>query len=137
MGLLYSDFRMPPRDSLGDNDAAAWELGLDGKPADPFQHHVYLVLENAETHEMFTFVTSSQTGRRAIGNLLKHFDRVQKTDAGHYPLVKLKTGGFTHRDERVGWVPVPVITVVGRIPRTDVAQPQGGGSDELNDKLPF
>ena len=137
MGLLYGDFHMPPRETLGDTDPAKWELGLSGQPQDPYQHHVYLVLEHAETHEMFTFVTSSQTGRRAIGNLLKHFDRVQKTDAGHYPLVKLRTGGFNHRDERVGWVPVPVVTVVGRIPRVDVAQPTGGKANELNDDLPF
>jgi hypothetical protein len=50
MGLLHDGFVMPPRNTLGDDDPAAWELGLNGQPADPWQHHVYLVLENVETH---------------------------------------------------------------------------------------
>jgi hypothetical protein len=84
-------------------------------------------------------VTSSVTGRRAIGNLLRHYDRVRKTDAAFYPLIRLKVGGFNHRDERVGWVPTPVLAVIGRIPRADMASPDGGSSADadLNDKLPF
>ena len=75
MGLLYDGFSMPARESLGDLDTAQWELGLDGQPADPWQHHQYLVLQHTGTAELFTFVTSSKTGRRAVGNLLRHFDR--------------------------------------------------------------
>ena len=82
MGLLYDGFRMPERGTLGNLDPAEWEIGLNGSPADPWQHHIYAVLQNVETKEMYTFVTSSQTGRRAIGNLLRHFDRVRKSDAG-------------------------------------------------------
>jgi hypothetical protein len=137
MGLLYDGWIMPPRESLGDVDKSKWEIGLSGQPQDPWQHHVYLVLQNVETQELFTYVTSSQTGRRAIGNLLRHYDRVAKTDSSFYPLVRLKVGGFNHRDERVGWVPTPVLAVVGRVPRVDVAKPEVTGSDEMNDALPF
>ena len=35
MGLLYDGYQMPPRESLGDTDEAAWEMGLDGKPGRP------------------------------------------------------------------------------------------------------
>ena len=45
MGLLYDGFVMPPRESLGDNEAGEWDLGLDGQPADPWQHAQYLVLQ--------------------------------------------------------------------------------------------
>ena len=37
MGLLYSDFVMPTRDSLGDLDASQWEAGLSGHPEDPWR----------------------------------------------------------------------------------------------------
>src|SRR5262245_42368387 len=67
MGLLYDGFAMPARSSLPDLDQTKWEIGLDGKPADPWQHHVYLVLQRGDTGELFTFVASSVTGRRAIG----------------------------------------------------------------------
>ena len=136
MGLLYSDYIMPPRESLGDTDPAEWEEGLSGQPADPWQHHVYLVLQRVDTGEVFTFVTSSVTGRRAIGMLLKHYDRMQKQQPGHYPLVRLKVGGFQHRDDRVGWVKTPVIAAIGRVPGIDAAKPESK-SGEFNDKLPF
>ena len=38
MGLLFDGFEMPPREGLGDLDPAAWEVGLDGQPQDPWTH---------------------------------------------------------------------------------------------------
>ena len=95
---------MPDRDTLGDPDPSKWEMGLDGKPADPWRHFIYLVLQRGDTAELFTYTTCSVTGRRAIGNLLRHYDRMQRTHPDMYPVVRLKVGGFNHRDERVGWV---------------------------------
>ena len=134
MGLLYDGYVMPPRESLGDNDPAKWEIGLDGRPADPWQHHIYVVLQNVESSELFTFVTSSRTGRRAVGNLLRHYNRMSKTHPGHYPLIRLKVGGFQHRDDRVGWVPTPVLAVIGRVPGENAAKPPPA---EFNDEIPF
>src|SRR5262249_17832694 len=73
VGLLYGDFVMPLRSSLGDDDDSLWETGLDGRPADPWQHHQYVVLQNIRTNELFTFVTSSKTGRRSVGKMLQHY----------------------------------------------------------------
>jgi hypothetical protein len=137
MGLLYDGFLMPERSTLGDDDPATWELGLDGKPQDPWQHHVYLVLQHGDTSELFTYVTSSVTGRRAIGNLLRHYDRMQRTHPDMYPVIKLKVGGFNHRDERVGWVSTPVLGVVGRAPKDSVAKPDGSIAADMNDQIPF
>ena len=94
MGLLYDGFVMPPRNSLGDTDEAEWPAGLSGAPADPWQHHIYLVLQQPETTELFTFVTSSITGRRAVGNLLRHYDRMRRTHPDELPVVRLKVGGY-------------------------------------------
>jgi len=121
---------------LGDTDMSKWELGLDGKPADPWQHHQYLVLQDAETKEVFTFVTSSVTGRRAVGTLLKHYNRMRQGKEEAYPLVKLKVGGFQHRDDRVGWVKVPVIAVVGRVPKEGAVKPGNAGA-EFQDEIPY
>jgi hypothetical protein len=138
MGLLYDGFIMPERSTLGDDDQAMWDMGLNGQPQDPWQHQIYLVLERRdETHELFTFVTSSITGRRAIGNLLRHYDRMEKAKAGAYPIIRLKVGGFNHRDDRVGWVKVPVIAVVGRAPKESTAKPDSSLAADLNDQIPY
>jgi hypothetical protein len=59
MGLLYDNFLMPARETLGDHDQAKWDMGLDGRPSDPWQHHIYLPLQRGDTGELFTYVTSS------------------------------------------------------------------------------
>jgi Domain of unknown function (DUF4262) len=42
---------------------------------------------------------------------------MQKTNPGEVPVVRLRSGGFNHRDDRIGWVATPVFAVVGRAPR--------------------
>jgi hypothetical protein len=133
--LLYSDFRMPARDTLGDTDATQWESGLSGAPEDPWKSQACLVLQSVETRELFTFTTTSTTGRRAISNLLRHYDRMQKTNADEVPLVKLKPGGFNHR--KVGWVATPVFAVVGRTPRDSAARPDTSVAADMDDFIPF
>jgi hypothetical protein len=113
MGLLYDNFVMPARDSLPDNDRTQWEIGLDGQPQDPWQHHMYLILQGA-AGGFYTFGTNTQTGRRAVGSLLKHYSRMLRLEPGFVPLIQLRVGGFNHRDPRIGWVATPTLAVVGR-----------------------
>jgi hypothetical protein len=138
MGLLYDGFSMPPRSTLGDLDEKEWDEGLDGKPADPWQHHQYLVLQDTKTLEMFTFVTSSKTGRRAVVDLLRHYDRTRKVHPDELPVVRLRTGGFNHKDERIGWVNTPVFLIVGKTSRDSITTPPDTNTAAIiNDKLPF
>jgi hypothetical protein len=137
MGLLYDGFALPPRESLGNNDPSQWELGLDGQPADPWVHQVCLPLQRGDSGEMFTYISSSKTGRRAIGNLLRHYERLEKARSNAYPIIRLKVGGFNHRDDRIGWVAVPVLAVVGRQPKDSAAKPDTSIATDLNDQLPF
>lgn len=137
MGLIFDGFVVPPRSSMGHTDESQWEIGLDGKPSDPQQLHVYLVFENTETRELITWVANSKTSRSAANKLIRHFHRVSKTDSSFYPLVLLKVGGFQHKDPRVGWVPVPTFTIAGRIPRADAAKPDAAQSGLPNDEIPF
>jgi hypothetical protein len=136
MGLLYDGFVPPPRSQLGDLDQSKWPIGLSGAPEDPWKHQMYLVLQG-DNSELFTFATSSMTGRRAVGNLLRHYDRTQKAHPDELPVVRLKTGGFNHRDERIGWVHTPVFAVVGRAPRDSAAKPDTSLPADLNDELPY
>jgi hypothetical protein len=135
MGLLYDGFEMPPRESLGDNDKTQWDEGLDGRPADPWQHQMLLVLQQCDTKELFTFVTNSITGRRAIGTLLRHYDRICRGGGDDLPVVRLRPGGFKHKDERVGWVNVPTFIVFGKTPRDCAARPDTSTEGVLNDSL--
>jgi hypothetical protein len=137
MGLLYDGYVMPVRESLGDLDQEQWEEGLDGAPADPWQHHIYLPLQNSVTLELFTFVTSSKTGRRAVGTLLRHFDRMRRTAPDEIPVIKLGKGGFHHRDDRIGFVVTPTFIVLGKSPRDGVAAPDTSTAGILNDKVNF
>jgi hypothetical protein len=137
MGLLYDGFQMPDHSALGDLDPSKWEIGLDGRPQDPWRHFNYLVLQRGDTGEMFTYTAGSVTGRRAVGNLLRHYDRLQKTHPDMYPVVRLKVGGFNHRDERVGWVQTPVFAVVGRHPKDDAAKPDSSPQADFDDSVPF
>ena len=135
-GLLYDGFIMPPQSTLPDRDPSKWELGLSGEPDDPWQHQMCLVLQSPGTHELGTFATTSRTGRRAIGNLLRHYDRLRRKDDDHYPVVRLKVSGYNHKDERVGWVHTPVFAVVGKAPKASAAIPDTSLSGDLNDAIP-
>jgi hypothetical protein len=137
MGLLYDGFNMPRREELGNLNKDGWPAGLSGAPEDPWRHHIYLVLQNGDSGELFTFATSSMTGRRAVGNLLRHYDRMRRTHPNELPVVRLKTGGFNHRDERIGWVSTPVFAVCGRAPQDSVAKPNTSLSADMNDAVPF
>jgi hypothetical protein len=137
MGLLYEGFTPQPQASLPDRDEAGWPTGLSGKPEDPWKHFAYLPLQHGETAELFTLTVSSQTGRRAVGTLLRHFDRMRKSNPGELPVIRLKVGGFQHKDDRIGWVPTPVLAVVGRAPRDSVAKPDTSTGGDMDDAIPF
>jgi hypothetical protein len=136
-GLLYHGFAMPDREDLGDLDQHAWPIGLSGAPTDPWLHQVNLVLQHRATAELFTFATTSPTGRRAVGDLLKHFERLVRSGSKEVPLVKLRPGGFNHRDARIGWVATPNFVIVGSAPRDSAAEPEPTTGDVLDDELPF
>jgi hypothetical protein len=137
MAAIY-DGQMPPaRETLGDLDEGEWQVGLSGKPEDPWSPQNYLPLQDGETGEWFTFVTRTVTGIRAVGNLMRHYERMRKTQPDMYPLVQLKTGGFNHRDERIGWVSTPTFAVVGKHPRGSAQKPDASPSADMSDEIPW
>jgi hypothetical protein len=135
MGLLYDGFRMPAREELGDLDEIQWPAGLSNAPEDPWKHQIALPLMNAATQELLVFTTLNDTGRRAVGRLLQHYERMLRLNPDELPIVRLKVGGFNHRDPRVGWVSTPQFAIVGRTKRSDVAKP-ATPPDDLDDGIP-
>src|SRR5262245_38574780 len=130
-GLLYDGFRMPSRNELGDLDESKWPEGLDGRRSDPWLHQISIVLQRLDTGELFTFSTTTNTGRRACGTLLRHYDRLRREDA--LPIVRLTSGQFKHRDARIGQVAVPVFQVCSKTGQDRVAKPD----EVLDDSIPF
>jgi hypothetical protein len=137
MGLLFDDWQMPPREALGELDKSKWDLGLDNEPQDPWLHQQAIVLQDVESREIFTFTTTSKTGRRSVSRLLRHYRRLRKDHPGDIPLIRLQSGSFEHRDSRVGRVFVPVFVVVGRAPRDSGTAPDTSTAKFLDDTLPF
>jgi hypothetical protein len=136
-GLHYDGFELPPRVSLGDLDESEWPLGLSGQVEDPWKHFQNLVLERVDTRELFTFSTATKTGRRGVGNLLRHYDRLQRAHPGDVPVVRCRPGGYNHKDPRIGWVPTPTFCVVGHAPRNVAATPDTSPGGDMNDEIPI
>jgi hypothetical protein len=136
-GLLYDGFRLPPRDTLGDLDPSRWAEGLSGQPEDPWRHQICLVVQNPRTQAYFTFATTSLTGRRACGTLLRHYDRLQRRGQDDYPVVRLKPSGFQHKTKTIGWVATPSFVVVGRVPKNSATVPDTSVAADMDDKILF
>jgi hypothetical protein len=135
MGPLFKGFRVPTRESLGENDEALWKEGLSGKPESPWKRQVLLPLVCKETGQAFVFQTTSNSGLRSVGRLMDYCRRMQQHDTEHYPVVKLKTGGFEH--EKFGFIVTPDFPVVGRAKRNGAEKPDTSVAKDMDDDLPF
>jgi hypothetical protein len=136
MGLLVEGFVPPQRDELGDTDEALWECDDAGKPRDPWQFTNYLPLVNPENPDQtFTFTTSSKGGLSAIAKLCREYGRACEKEGrkDQYPLVKLSTGSYAHRDRSRGRIKFPVLTIIGWVNKADFAPVV----DPINDEVPY
>jgi hypothetical protein len=138
VGQPFKGFRLPRRKDLGDDDTTKWERGLDGNPQDPWQLCNYLLLEDTESGQLLTYTTASVTGRRSVAALVQSYRRAFGQDA--YPVIQLRVGGFKHRDPKIGFVPTPILNIVGRVQRNSQpakqieaksAAKEGGSLDDL------
>jgi hypothetical protein len=137
MGPVFSGFVPPGREELGDLDEAQWEVGLSGKPTDPWQFQVLVPMHDTKNGEMYIFGTTSITGRRECDKLISACARMQKSEPDFYPVVKLDVSGFEHRDSRIGWVRTPCFTRIGKAPKSDTSAAQTSLEDSMSDALPF
>jgi len=83
------------------------------------------------------FNTSSITGRRAVDNLIQACDRMQRTEPNDYPIIRLRIGGFQHRDERIGWIKTPAFERCGKAPKADLTAVTTSVAGDMSDEIPF
>jgi hypothetical protein len=83
--------RHPGRDELSHFDESEWEIGIDGRPADPWRDSRYLYLIDPQSGEVFTFITATVGGRHAISNLKRQIAVVRSAHPGAVPVVRLDT----------------------------------------------
>jgi hypothetical protein len=136
-GPVFEGFNPPKRDTLGDDDKSAWEIGLNGKPQDPWQFQILLPLLSTADDELFVFQTSSITGRRACDAVIRMCGRMQVKEPDEYPVIKLRISGFEHKDERVGWIKTPAFDRIGKAPKANATLADTSREKDLNDALPF
>jgi hypothetical protein len=140
------------RPQLGDLDVSKWELQKDGTPKDPWQFTNYLPMLD-EKGELYTFTTNSRGGIGAVAKLVKMYAQHRKRHPDVFPLIKIGTDSYPHKDRTLGRIKFPVFQPAGYVPKTDflAALAEGGYAtaeypeaeavadfdDEMNDEVPF
>ena len=81
---------------------------------------------------MIRLATELHSRRAAVGKLLQHFRRTQKTHPGMLPVVRLKQGGFDSKKGH-GWVTTPAFAVS----EDSAVKPDTSPSADLDDEIPF
>jgi hypothetical protein len=138
MGRIIDGFVPPPRRELGDQDAAAWETGLDGRARDPWQMSNYLPLRHRKSSEMYTFVANSRGALMAVGELCRIYARNRKKFPNKDPVIRLESGEYQHRVKTYGKIPFPILGVIDWAPKSDLPeQPAPPSEPALDDEIPF
>jgi hypothetical protein len=87
---------------------------------------------------VYTFTTSSKTGRGAVGEILKDYGHHIRQHPDEYPVVELQRRSYIH--PKFGEQRVPVLKRVGWVkakPYADaLAEYMGAGGDEPTDNVP-
>ena len=106
-GFVFSRFVLPERHELGDNDSAAWPVGMDGRKSDPwtFNFRIRMLSESGET---YSWTASSYGAQKAVKKLIGEF---MKNGGLANPIVELGIGSYDH--EKFGKVYTPKLTVIG------------------------
>ena len=133
---------LPYRNELGDFDETKWELGIDGKPTDPWSYGHRQILKGWDNENIYTFRTSSFGGKRAMQMLYREYMLEREKHPGCYPVIELheekvmnKAFGLINqpRFPIIGWRNLdgtPQIEATPDDPRTAI-------SEALDDEIPF
>lgn len=102
---------LPDREELGDLDESAWETGPDGKnKKDPWQNTRYCYFVNPETAQVYTYSTSSWSGRSAISGLGDQIARMRIARPGTLPIIEFDSA--PHKT-KFRMTRKPVLRIVG------------------------
>lgn len=96
-------------------------------------------MQDVGSSQLFTFVTSSVSGRIAVRQqLLDHYRRLQHVAPGEYPIAKLKVAKFiSKKNPRLGPIPKPLFQIIGHCPQGSAVRPEHTAIEtDLNDEIP-
>jgi hypothetical protein len=131
-GRVSDGFRPPEREELGDLDESRWPIGIDGKPADPWQFQHYLPLENTETGDRYRFVSGSAGGAMAVRAVCNKYAR---NITRGLPTIRLAVSEFTSKKYDATLRPdFEIVRWENDGGSVDVLPPI---KQELNDEIPF
>jgi hypothetical protein len=135
LGLIFGG-KPPERSELPDRDPAAWPISkLTAQREDPWREVQMVPMQSIEDGQVYVFSTMSRTGLRAVSNLLLQSARMAAKDGDHYPVIKLRCGGYEHK--RFGWVKVPAFERVGKASKSDVTASVTSIAADMDDEIPF
>jgi hypothetical protein len=109
--VTYSGQMHPRREDLPDLDKTLWQPGLGDNLADPWKDSRYMHLIDLQTGRDYTFVTDTDGGRMAIGELKSSIRNVRMALPGAMALIKF--GTTTFKSKRFGLVPRPLFENAG------------------------
>jgi hypothetical protein len=132
IGKIADGFVEPSREDLGDTDQGKWTKDATGKGVDPWSRQWYLPIEDAESGELYVFVTSSQGGRSAIGALCNVAGRNMYKGQ---PVIKLGIESYKHRT--FGRIDKPAFPVVSWTGASSNGFRKPTIAEDLNDAIPF
>jgi hypothetical protein len=115
MGLVSEGYQPSLREDLGDLDKAQWEeIGDPPQRRDPWQETYMCLMLDRKTEQVYTFSTSSKSGRTAIGEVSGAYgDRIQDgEDADEMPIVSLESSSYKH--SVYGKIMIPVFRITGK-----------------------
>lgn len=121
-GYVGSGFQPAPREALGHEDTSQWPVGLDGKRQDPWAFTNQFVCR-VGSKDVYTFVTSSKGGIKAVGKLCGAYASGMRTRAkGEMPIVELGSDSYRHAD--FGVIKYPELAIVDWGSKKDAEEPR-------------
>jgi hypothetical protein len=136
-GLVCEGFVPPRRGDLSYADPASWPKNDDDeKPRDVWQLTNRVVMVDRKSGELFTFTTSSDGGRKGIGELCKVYGKHCRQAPNEMPIIELDSGRYQHSNPRYGEIPYPIFPVIGWIPMEELPPIDGAptGGEPPTDK---
>jgi hypothetical protein len=130
LGPVYDGYRPPAREDLSYPELADTD-------DDPWKWQHLLPLQHKISRDLFTLSVVSRSGNRAVINLLREYDRKQKTAPDKLPVIRLKAIGYQPNVPGVAYQYKPVLIVVGQHDRNDAATPDTSLRGDVDDEIPF
>lgn len=113
MGLIAESYMPKKRRDYGELSSDEWPRDKQGKPRDPWQFTNYMVCFDEKTGQIYTLAANSTGAINAIGELCKAYSIGRRQHLDQYPLIKLGSDKYKHRNPEFGYIKFPTFTITG------------------------